>query len=106
MAVTNPSWYPWSWRWREVWQANPGVANPNRIYPGDVLVVDYSGGTPRIRRGTGGGMRTVKLTPRVRVTDIDREVPSIPVNAVAPFLSRPQVLHWVRLATPPGSFYR
>jgi hypothetical protein len=36
-------------------------------------------------------MRTVKLTPRVRVTDIDREIPSIPVNAVAPFLSRPVV---------------
>jgi hypothetical protein len=80
------------WRWRDVWQANPGVANPNRIYPGDVLVVDYSGGTPRIRRaGSDGGMRTVKLTPRVRVTDIDREIPSIPVNAVAPFLSRPVV---------------
>jgi hypothetical protein len=80
------------WRWPDVWQANPDVANPDRIYPGDVLVVDYSGGSPRIRRADGrGGMRTVKLTPRVRVTDLDREIPAIPINAVAPFLSRPVV---------------
>jgi len=79
------------WRWRDVWHANPGVANPNRIYPGDVLVVDYSDGSPRIQRAGGGGMRTVKLSPRVRVTDVDREIPTIPLDAVAPFLSRPVV---------------
>ncbi|WP_295881789.1 LysM peptidoglycan-binding domain-containing protein [uncultured Thiohalocapsa sp.] len=80
------------WRWREVWQANPDIANPNRIYPGDVLVVDYTSGSPRIRTlQGGGGLRTVKLSPRVRVTDLDREIPAIPVNAVAPFLSRPLV---------------
>jgi hypothetical protein len=80
------------WRWPDVWQANPDVANPNRIYPGDTLVVDYSGGSPRIRRASaGGGMRTVKLSPRVRVTDLDREIPTIPLNTVAPFLSRPVV---------------
>jgi len=81
------------WRWPDVWQANPGVTNPNRIYPGDVLELVYQGGRPRIRtlRGGGGGMRTVKLSPRVRVTELDRAIPSIPVNAVAPFLSRPVV---------------
>jgi hypothetical protein len=81
------------WRWREVWQANPGVGNPNRIYPGDVLVVDYSSGNARIRRAerASGGMRTVKLSPRVRVSDLDREIPAIPLNAVAPFLSRPVI---------------
>jgi len=80
------------WRWRDVWQANPGVRNPNRIFPGDVLELVYEGGNPRIRtvRG-GGGMRTVKLSPRVRVTELDRSIPTIPINAVAPFLSRPVV---------------
>lgn len=79
------------WRWRDVWQANPGVSNPNRIYPGDVLELVYEGGSPRIRTARGGGMRTVKLSPRVRVTELDRAIPTIPVNAVAPFLSRPVV---------------
>ena len=80
------------WRWRQVWEANPGIANPNRIYPGDVLVVDRSSGSPRIRKADGGGgLRTVKLSPRVRVEELDREIPTIPVNAVAPFLSRPLI---------------
>jgi hypothetical protein len=79
------------WRWREVWDENPGVANPNRIYPGDVLELSYRGGSPRIRASRGGGMRTVKLSPRVRVSELDRAIPTIPVNAVAPFLSRPVV---------------
>jgi hypothetical protein len=81
------------WRWHEVWDENPGVANPNRIYPGEVLELTYRGGRPRIRssRGGGQGMRTVKLSPRVRVTELDRAIPTIPVNAVAPFLSRPVV---------------
>ncbi|MGB5736221.1 MAG: LysM peptidoglycan-binding domain-containing protein [Thiohalocapsa sp.] len=80
------------WRWPDVWQANPSVANPNKIFPGDVLELVYQGGSPRIRSSRGGGgMRTVKLSPRVRVTELDREIPTIPVNAVAPFLSRPVV---------------
>ncbi|WP_296899142.1 LysM peptidoglycan-binding domain-containing protein [Thiohalocapsa sp.] len=80
------------WHWPRVWQTNPDVADPNRIYPGDVLVVDTSSGSPRIRRADSrGGMRTVKLSPRVRVSEIDREIPAIPVNAIAPFLSRPVV---------------
>ncbi len=79
------------WRWPDVWHANPEVANPNRIYPGDTLVVDHSSGSARIRRAGRGGMRTVTLTPRVRVAELDREIPTIPLHVVAPFLSRPVV---------------
>jgi hypothetical protein len=80
------------WRWRDVWEANPGVDNPNLIYPGDVLELTFREGRPRIRRaGASGGMRTVKLSPRVRVTELERAIPAIPINAVAPFLSRPLV---------------
>ncbi|WP_295539103.1 LysM peptidoglycan-binding domain-containing protein [uncultured Thiohalocapsa sp.] len=80
------------WRWPQVWQANPDIADPNRIYPGDVLVADRSGASPRIRKANGGdGLRTVKLSPRVRVRDLDREIPAIPIHAIAPFLSRPLI---------------
>lgn len=80
------------WRWPQVWQANPDIADPNRIYPGDVLVADRSGASPRIRKANGGdGLRTVKLSPRVRVRDLDREIPAIPIRAIAPFLARPLI---------------
>ncbi|MBK5969739.1 LysM domain/BON superfamily protein [Thiorhodovibrio litoralis] len=77
------------WRWREIWQENPGVANPNLIYPGDVLTVTYHGGEPRVR--VENGMRVVRLQPRVRTEQLDAAIPTIPVSAVGPFLSRPVV---------------
>lgn len=79
------------WRWPEVWEVNPEVSNPNRIFPGERLVLDTSrAGAPRIRR-SAGGMRVVKLSPRVRVSELDAAIPTIPIAAVAPFLSRPWV---------------
>jgi len=90
------------WRWPDVWRANPGVRNPNRIYPGDVLTLTYENGQPRIRsQRTPAGMRVVKLTPRVRVTELDQAIPTIPVNELAPFLTRPVVTDSKRIDDAP-----
>lgn len=87
------------WRWSEIWEANPKIPNPNRIYPGDELTLSYENGQPRIRSSRGGGsgvryeggMRVVKLSPRVRVEALDDAVPTIPIGAVAPFISQTHV---------------
>ncbi len=87
------------WRWREVWQANADVANPNLIYPGDVLRVTRVNGRVRIGVDRGGetvvghrgGMRVVKLSPRVRVSPLKAAIPTIPISAIGPFLSQPYV---------------
>ena len=36
------------WRWPEIWEVNPGIANPHLIYPGDTLVLSYTGGRPSL----------------------------------------------------------
>ncbi len=77
------------WDWQKVWEANPKVANPNLIYPGDTLRLTYSGGRPRVR--AEGGKRVIKLSPRVRVEALEAPVPTIPISVIAPFLSRPYV---------------
>jgi hypothetical protein len=77
------------WRWREIWEDNPELANPNLIYPGDILSVRYHGGQPWV--GVEPGMRMVRLKPRVRTEQLDTAIPTIPVSAVGPFLSRPVV---------------
>ena len=72
------------WRWPELWNMNKDqIKNPHRIYPGDVILIDRSGG----RLALAG---TVKLSPRVRAESTAAEsIPAIPSNAIEPFLSRP-----------------
>lgn len=79
------------WRWGEIWQGNPAISDPDLIYPGDVLVLTEHDGQPRIARERGG-LRTVKLSPRVRVEALDRAIPVIPANVIAPFLTQAYVM--------------
>jgi hypothetical protein len=86
------------WRWREVWRGND-VGNPNLIFPGDVLRLTLVDGRPSIGVDNGGesdlgyegGLRVVKLTPRVRVSSLTEAVPTIPVASIGPFLTQPYV---------------
>lgn len=87
------------WRWREVWQANTDVSNPNLIYPGDVLRLTMVDGQPRIRADRGGetvlgyrgGMRVVKLAPQVRAISLKEAIPTIPISYIGAFLTQPYV---------------
>ncbi|MBB1125415.1 LysM peptidoglycan-binding domain-containing protein [Thiospirillum jenense] len=78
------------WRWRELWRDNPGMGNPNQLFPGDTLQLVYRDGQPHLQRGTGG-TRTLKLSPRVRVEELERTIPTVSLYAIAAFLSRPVV---------------
>jgi len=81
------------WRWPEIWRLNKDqIRNPHRIYPGDVIVLDLSDGSPLLRLGKPVGGGTVKLRPEVHSEPIPREVPSIPVHLVEPFISLPLVV--------------
>jgi hypothetical protein len=97
------------WRWPEIWQTNPQVRNPHLIFPGDELALFYRDGQPVVqvtrraddrattdadtgvvRRQTGP--RTVKLSPKARELERQTAVPTIPIDAIRPFLARPRVL--------------
>lgn len=80
-------------RWPELWKMNAEqVRNPHRIYPGQVLILDRSGGDPRLRLGN-----LVKLGPQVHVEVPPKEIPAIPAQAIEPFLAQPLVIN-------PGEF--
>jgi len=111
------------WLWPEVWQNNPQIENPHLIYPGDVLRLVYIDGRPVVQVQRGGapgeptepgepgqvreitppppGLETVKLSPQVRVEDLDRAVPTIPVDAIRQFLARSRVVSTERLEEAP-----
>lgn len=78
------------WYWPEIWYANPQVANPHLIYPGDVLTLVYIDGRPRIVLERGGGRD--RLEPRVRAEPLEEAILTIPYDRIAAFLSRPAVL--------------
>lgn len=83
------------WLWPELWYVNPQVANPHRIYPGDVLVLAYrSDGQPEVRLAEAGEARlkAERLEPRLRSSALDGAIPTIPYSAIAAFLSRPAML--------------
>ncbi len=82
------------WRWPDIWKANPQVANPHLIYPGDALALTFNNGVPELhleRVGEGRGA-TIKLSPRVRSEPVARAIPTIPLNVIQPFLTRPRVV--------------
>ncbi len=77
------------WLWPEIWQANPQVANPHLIYPGDILSLIYLDGKPRLVINRSGA---VKLTPQMRSSELGAAIPAIPLDAISSFLSRSRVV--------------
>jgi len=60
------------WLWPEIWQANPQIANPHLIYPGDVISLAY---LDRVQQAV------VEPGPRT-----EAPIDAIPLAAVKPFL--------------------
>lgn len=80
------------WLWPELWHYNPQVENPHLIYPGDILRLVWVDGKPRLVKVTtrsGGG---VKLSPKMRISDLGKAIPSIPLDVIAPFLNQSRVV--------------
>ncbi|MDP1931697.1 MAG: LysM peptidoglycan-binding domain-containing protein [Gammaproteobacteria bacterium] len=88
------------WRWPEIWQVNPGVTDPDLIYPGDVLNLVYMDGSPRIVLQRGN-RTTVRLSPQVRETPLLSPIPAIPRQALAGFLSENRIVDKATFETAP-----
>jgi nucleoid-associated protein YgaU len=87
------------YRWPEVWEPNRDrIKNPNRIYPGDVILLErggVAGNMPKLK------LATVKVEPRTRVEQTAAAIPSIPGRIIEPFLSQPLVVDEGGLAAAP-----
>ena len=77
------------WRWPQIWQMNQDqLKNPNRISPGNVIVLDRTVTPARLVLGN-----TVRLSPQVRTEDsTEAAIPPIPPRIIEPFLTQPLVI--------------
>lgn len=95
------------WRWPALWGMNlEQIRNPHLIYPGQVLVLDKSGGRARLRLGGApdgqAPTNTVKLSPRVRSQLLENgAIAAIPLHLITPFLNEAVVLSDNALAAAP-----
>jgi len=100
------------WKWPAVWGMNKDeIKNPHLIYPGDVIILDLSGATPRLRlegvpdgglsRWNGYELQVSRLEPRVRSSTLAAAIPTISAKDLAPFLSRSLVVEPDSIALAP-----
>ena len=75
------------YRWGELWKLNADeVRKPQLIYPGQVILLDKSGGQPRVK------LATISEQRREYVSALKKGIPTIPAQDIEPFLSEPRVL--------------
>lgn len=87
------------WKWPKVWRMNRAqIKNPHRIYPGDVVVLDTSGGSPQLKLLR----ETVTLQPGVIEEPLEKEaIYTIAPNIIGPFLSQPLLIENDQLDSAP-----
>ncbi|MFA6970858.1 MAG: LysM peptidoglycan-binding domain-containing protein [Gallionella sp.] len=92
------------WRWPYIWGMNKdAIKDPHWIYPGATIVLDRANGTLSMG-GKAGSSRgdVIRLSPQVRSeSSTQNAIPSIPSEAIEPFLSQPLVVSDALLAGAP-----
>lgn len=91
------------WHWPKLWGANRNVVrNPHLIYPGQILVLSYVDGQPRLGfEGGSGSIPTVKLSPRVRELSSGYGIATVNVDFYRMFMKHPQVIDQMQTQNAP-----
>lgn len=86
------------WEWKALLQANSHIKNPDKIYPGALLVLRFYHKKPYIQVVSNG---TVVLSPHVRTLPPDDPIPAIQLIDILPFLDASLVMDKNRLRRAP-----
>jgi hypothetical protein len=92
------------WRWPELWGMNlQDIRNPHLIFPNQVLYLIKANGRATLStRRPGGGVETVKVSPRIRSEGLsDSAVPPISLQAIEAFLTESLIVDESALARAP-----
>lgn len=88
------------WQWGRLWGANRSrIHNPDLIYPGQVLVLRYINGEPRLGLEQTDGIPVVKMSPDKEVSGYG--IPAVNVNFYRIFMQHPQIVSRKETAAAP-----
>jgi nucleoid-associated protein YgaU len=91
-----------AWQWPNIWYQNNQVKNPHLIFPGDIIGLTNIGGEVRVTVvSRGAESRTVKMTPTARIEPIESAIPTIPMDAVMPFITSNRIVERKELKDAP-----
>jgi nucleoid-associated protein YgaU len=91
-----------AWQWPNIWYQNDQIKNPHLIFPGDIIglmMIDGEMKVSVVKRGEGS--RTVKMTPTARIEPIESAIPTIPMDAIMPFITRNRIVEKGELEAAP-----
>lgn len=77
-----------AWQWPELWYVNGKLANPHKIYPGDVLELYNVNGRTVLARGED----LERLSPQIRDSLLGDGLQAIPIGAIRHFLKGPRIV--------------
>ena len=87
------------WQWPKVWRMNRAdIKNPHRIYPGDMVMLDTTSGSPQLKLVR----ETVVLEPGIVEEPLAEEaIQTISPSVITPFLSQPLLIENGQLDSSP-----
>ncbi|MEH6450081.1 MAG: LysM peptidoglycan-binding domain-containing protein [Oleispira sp.] len=91
-----------AWQWPNIWYQNDQIQNPHLIFPGDIIGLMMIGGEMKVavvKRGIES--RTVKMSPTARIEPIESAIPTIPMDAIMPFITRNRIVEAGELEAAP-----
>ena len=97
------------WLWPELWHYNQQLDDPHLIYPGDILYLIWVDGKPRLVKSIATKTienRDVKLSPQMRIADLQQAIPAISLDVIGPFLSNSRVVDLDTLERAPYPSWR
>jgi hypothetical protein len=83
-----------------LWERNPDIRNPDLIYPGDVIRLEYASGEPRLRVERGA-LPVQRLAPRARSGPLSAAIPTVPIAPLREYLTESRVVAPDALTTEP-----
>jgi nucleoid-associated protein YgaU len=91
-----------AWQWPNIWYQNSQIKDPHLIFPGDILGLMMIGGEVKVavvKRGVQS--RTIKMSPTARIEPIESAIPTIPMDAIMPFVTRNRIVEAGELQSAP-----